>query len=91
MEEKEAEAEFSLALGLWMMLNMSLGSCSAPTCRCYAPSVPLAASLGPCLSPCHWSRHPIMGWVITARLKHGTFQMIGLSGSVTLTIINQQQ
>ena len=34
MEEEEAEAEFSLALGLWSILNMrSLGSCSAPTCR----------------------------------------------------------
>lgn len=34
MEEEEAEAEFSLALGLWSLSNMmSLGSCSAPACR----------------------------------------------------------
>lgn len=67
---------------LWSVLNMSLGSYSATTHRGYAPSIPLVASLGPCLSLCHWNRHSIGGWGVTAKLKHGTFQMIGLSISV---------
>lgn len=47
MEEKEAEAELSLALGLWATLSEGLGSYSVPACRICAPhpaghlSVPL--------------------------------------------------
>ena len=79
MEEKKAEAEFSLVLGLWAVLNVSLGSRSAPTCRSCAPPFPLVASLGPCISACHWSWLSIMGWGVSAGLKHRAFQRIGLS------------
>lgn len=79
MEEEEAEAEFSLALGLWTILNMSLRSCSVPTCKSCVPSRPLVASLGPYLPPRHCIRHSITGWDISERLKHGAFPMTGLS------------
>ena len=86
---RESEAEFSLALGLWADLNVSLATCSAPACEAM-PLPFLWLPLSPHISPSHWSRHSIMSWDVTAGLKHGAFQRIGLSQSVTVTMIQTQ-
>ena len=86
---ERVRTEFSLALGLWADLNMSLATCSAPACEAMPlPFLWLPLSLH--ISPSHWSWHPIMSWDVTAGLKHGAFQRIGLSRSATVTVVQTQ-